>query len=146
MADLLTERALKWLRCTVERLMKDMGSKSVVRGRKIRTTIPDESADRTAYLVGKNFTTLRPNQLWVADLTYVAVRSGFVYAAFVIDTFARFIVGWQVSRSLKTDLVLDALEQALYARRDTKGLIHLERPWVLGTFPYATRKGCAKQE
>jgi transposase InsO family protein len=60
----------------------------------------------------------------VADLTYVAVRSGFVYAAFVIDIFARFIVGWQVSRSLKTDLVLDALEQALYARRDTKGLVH----------------------
>lgn len=95
-------------------------------------------------LVGKNFTTLRPNQLWAADLTYVAVRSGFVYAAFVIDTFARFIVGWQVSRSLKTDLVLDALEQALYARRDTKGLIHLERLWVLGIFPYATRKGYVK--
>jgi len=81
--------------------MKDMGSKSVVRGRKIRTTIPDESANRTADLVGKNFTALRPNQLWVADLTYVAVRSGFVYAAFVIDTFARFIVGWRILEVFK---------------------------------------------
>ena len=120
----LDREGIKVARCTVERLMKDMGLKGVVRGRKIRTTIPDESANRPADLVGKNFTALRPNQLWVADLTYVAVCSGFVYAAFVIDTFARFIVGWQVSRSLKTDLVLDALEQALYARRDTKGLVH----------------------
>ncbi len=121
--------------------MKDMGLKGVVRGRKIRTTIPDESANKPADLVGKNFTALRPNQLWVADLTYVATWSSFVYVAFVIDTFARFIVGWQVSRSLKTDLVLDALEQALYARRDTKGLVHLERPWV--SIPFHTLYGKA---
>jgi transposase InsO family protein len=96
MADLLTERALKWLRCTVERLMKDMGLKRVVRGRKIRTTIPDESANRPADLVCRNFTALCPNQLWVADLTYVATWSSFVYVAFVIDIFARFIVGWRI--------------------------------------------------
>jgi len=120
----LNREGIKVARCTVERLMKDMGLKGVVRGRKLRTTIADESLARPADLVCRNFTALRPNQLWVADLTYVAVRSGFVYAAFVIDIFARFIVGWQVSRSLKTDLVLDALEQALYVRRDTKGLVH----------------------
>lgn len=147
MADLLTERTLNWLRCTVKRLMKDMGSKSVVRGRKIRTTIPDESASRPADLVGKNFTTLRPNQLWVADLTYVAVRSGFVYAAFVIDTFARFIVGWKVfvvfkdgprARRLKTSSIC----QEGYERVDSPQATL----WVLGIFPYTTRKGCAKQE
>ena len=120
----LNREGIKVARCTVERLMKDMGLKGVIRGRKIRTTIPDESANRPADLVCRNFIALRPNQLWVADLTYVAMYSGFAYVAFVIDVFARFIVGWQVSRSLKTDLVLDALEQALYARRDTKGLIH----------------------
>ena len=81
--------------------MKDMGLKGVIRGRKLRTTIADESLARPADLVGKNFTALRPNQLWVADLTYVAVRSGFVYAAFVIDTFARFIVGWRILEVFK---------------------------------------------
>ena len=76
--------------------MKDMGLKRVVRGRKIRTTIPDESANRPADLVCRNFTALCPNQLWVADLTYVATWSSFVYVAFVIDIFARFIVGWRI--------------------------------------------------
>ena len=97
----LDREGIKVARCTVERLMKDMGLKGVVRGRKIRTTIPDESANRPADLVCRNFTALRPNQLWVADLTYVAVRSGFVYAAFVIDTFARFIVGWRILEVFK---------------------------------------------
>jgi len=111
-------------RCTVERLMRQMGLQGVVRGRKPRTTVPDELADRPADLVDRNFTADRPNQLWVADLTYVATWAGFVYVAFVIDVFSRMIVGWRVSRSLRSDLALDALEQALHARGDTKGLIH----------------------
>ncbi len=114
--------------------MKDMGSKSVVRGRKIRTTIPDESANRTADLVGKNFTALRPNQLWVADLTYVAVRSGFVYAALVIDTFARFIVGWQIlevfkdgprARRLRTGSICQEGYERVDSPRATMGLGYL---------------------
>jgi putative transposase len=111
-------------RCTVERLMRQMGLQGVVRGRKPRTTIPDDLADRPLDLVDRNFTADRPNQLWVADLTYVATWAGFVYVAFVVDVFSRMIVGWRVSRSLRSDLALDALEQALHARGDTKGLIH----------------------
>ena len=90
-----------------------------VRGRKFKTTIPDEAAARPADLVSRDFTADRPNELWVADLTYVATWRGFVYVAFVIDVFSRTIVGWRASRSLRTDLALDALEQALYARPDT---------------------------
>ncbi len=111
-------------RCTTERLMRQLGLRGVVRGRKARTTIPDDLADRPADLVDRKFTADRPNQLWVADLTYVATWAGFVYVAFVVDVFSRMIVGWRVSRSLRSDLALDALEQALYARGDTKGLIH----------------------
>lgn len=111
-------------RCTVERLMRQEGLRGVVRGRKTRTTIPDELADRPADLVDRNFTAERPNQLWVADLTYVATWAGFAYVAFVVDVYSRMIVGWRVSRSLRSDLALDALEQALHARRDTEGLIH----------------------
>ncbi len=111
-------------RCTVERLMRDMGLQGVVRGRKFKTTIPDESAARPADLVNRDFTTEAPNRLWVADLTYVRTKSGFVYVAFVTDVFSRNIVGWCASTSLKTDLPLNALEQALYAREDAKGLIH----------------------
>jgi transposase InsO family protein len=104
--------------------MQQMGLQGVVRGRKPRTTVPDDLADRPADLVDRNFTADQPNQLWVADLTYVATWAGFVYVAFVIDVFSRMIVGWRVSRSLRSDLALDALEQALHARGDTKGLIH----------------------
>jgi transposase InsO family protein len=111
-------------RCTVERLMRAMGLQGVVRGKKFRTTIPDEEAARPADLVNREFTATAPNQLWVADLTYVATWAGFVYVAFVIDAFSRSIVGWRVSSSLRTDLVLDALEQALYARPDADGLVH----------------------
>lgn len=111
-------------RCTVERLMRQLGLVGVVRGRKPRTTIPDDVAARPADLVQRDFTATRPNQLWVADLTYVSTHAGFVYAAFVIDAFSRRIVGWRVSRSLRSDLALDALEQALYARRDTEKLVH----------------------
>ena len=111
-------------RCTVERLMRAMGLRGVVRGKKPQTTIPDEAALRPPDLVGRDFTATRPNQLWVADLSYVATWSGFVYVAFVIDVFSRKIVGWRVMNSLKTDIALDALEQALWARSDTDGLIH----------------------
>jgi len=111
-------------RCTIERLMRAMGLQGAIRGRKFKTTIPDEAAARPADLVQRSFTAMRPNQLWVADLTYVATGTGFVFVAFVIDVFARRIVGWRVATSLATDLALDALEQALYARPDRDGLVH----------------------
>jgi putative transposase len=111
-------------RCTVERLMRQLGLAGVVRGRKTRTTISDEAEARPADLVQRDFTATRPNQLWVADLTYVVTWAGFVYVAFVIDVFSRRIVGWRVSRSLRSDLALDALEQALYARPDIERLVH----------------------
>jgi len=112
-------------RCTVERLMASLGLRGAVRGKTRRTTIPDEAAPRPADLVERNFSATRPNQLWVADLTYVATWSGFVYTSFVIDAFSRFIVGWQVSRSLRTDLALDALEMGIWARQgELDGLVH----------------------
>lgn len=120
----LQREGLPVARCTVERLMRRMGIQGVVRGRRQKTTIPDEAAARPADLVKRDFTAERPNQLWVADLTYVATWSGFVYVAFVIDVYARMIVGWRVSRSLRSDLALDALEQALWARPEIDGLIH----------------------
>ncbi len=115
-------------RCTVARLMKSTGLQGVRRGRRCRTTIPDESAHRPADLVKRQFRAERPNQLWVADFTYVATWSGFVYVAFVVDVFARRIVGWRVAGSMRTDLVLDALEQALWSRARREGLIcHSDR-------------------
>ena len=104
-------------RCTVERLMGDLGLQGVVRGRRVRTTIPDEAAARPADLVQRNFHPVAPNRLWVADLTYVRTWAGFAYVAFIIDAYARYIVGWHVSRSLHTDVVLTALEQALWVRK-----------------------------
>ena len=95
-----------------------------MRGAKCRTTIVDDALMRPFDLVNREFTATRPNQLWVADITFVATWSGFVYVAFIIDVFARRIVGWRVSRSLHTDLVLDALEQALWSRTGTDGLVH----------------------
>jgi transposase InsO family protein len=112
-------------RCTVERLMAQMGLKGVVRGRAFkRTTVADGSAQRPADLVRRDFTADRPNRLWVADLTYVATWAGFAYVAFVVDAFSRRIVGWRVSSSLRSDLALDALDQALAARPDLDGLVH----------------------
>jgi len=111
-------------RCTVERLMRAQGLKGVRRGRRCKTTIPDDVAVRPMDLVNRQFTAVRPDQLWVADFTYVATWSGFVYVAFVIDVFARRIVGWRAARSMQTDLVLDALEQALWSRRTRGGLVH----------------------
>jgi len=111
-------------RCTVERLMCKIGLQGVVRGKRRITTIADAEADRPRDLVKRQFQATRPNELWVADFTYVATWSGVVYVAFVIDVFSRCIVGWRVARSMQTDLVLDALEQALWSRSDTAGLVH----------------------
>jgi putative transposase len=114
-------------RCTVARLMAGMGLKGAGRGRKfVRTTIADEAARRPQDLVTRQFRATAPNQLWVADLTYVATWRGFVYVAFVIDVFARRIVGWRASSSLRSELALDALDQALYDRPITESprLIH----------------------
>jgi transposase InsO family protein len=112
-------------RCTVERLMRVSGLRGAVRGRAFRvTTEADLEAVRPPDLVQREFRAERPNQLWVADLTYVATWAGFVYVAFVIDVFARSIVGWRVSNSLRSDLALDALEQALHARAPADDLVH----------------------
>jgi len=113
-------------RCTVTRLMRQMGLRGVVRGRTFKTTIPELKAERPPDLVARNFTVDRPNRLWVADLTYVATWRGFVYVAFVIDAYSRRIVGWRVSNSLRTDLALDALEQAIYDRShaEIERLVH----------------------
>jgi putative transposase len=111
---------LREARCRVRRLMRAMGIAGAVRGRAwITTTQASPEADRPRDLVDRNFTATRPNQLWVSDFTYIATWRGFVYVAFVIDVFARRIVGWRASASLHTDLALDALEQAIYDRCDT---------------------------
>jgi len=118
---------LRAARCRVRRLMRDMGLSGAVRGRAWTTTTQSKStADQPRDLVDRQFTATRPNQLWVSDFTYVATWRGFVYVAFVIDVFARRIVGWRVSSSLATDFVLDALEQAIYDRCDATpdGLVH----------------------
>jgi putative transposase len=114
-------------RCTVERLMRQLGLRGVVRGKtKVRTTIGDEASTRPLDLVARQFRAPAPNRLWGADLTYVKTHSGWVYVAFVVDVCSRYVVGWQVSRSLRTDLALDALEMALWSRRtqEIAGLIH----------------------
>ena len=118
---------LRAARCRVRRLMRAMGLAGVVRGRAwITTTDSDPEASRPRDLVDRQFTATRPNQLWVSDFTYVATWRGFVYVAFVIDVFARRIVGWRVASSLHTDFVLDALEQAIYDRCGdaADGLVH----------------------
>ncbi len=113
-------------RCTVARLMKTMGLQGVIRGRRVRTTISDKAAPCPLDRVNRQFKAPRPNVLWVSDFTYVATWAGFVYVAFVIDAYARRIVGWRVSRSAHAGFVLDALEQALHDRRPVSGsgLVH----------------------
>ena len=112
-------------RCTVARLMRRMGLQGAVRGRRVKTTAPVADAERPADRVNRDFTVSRPDALWVSDLTYVATWRGFVYTAFVIDAYARRIVGWRVSNALRTELALDALEQALHARDLERGtLVH----------------------
>ena len=111
-------------RCTVERLMRQLGIQGVKRGARHVTTIPAQDVDKPEDLVNREFHAERPNQLWVADFTYVSTWSGFVYVAFVIDVFSRRIVGWRALNSMSTTLVLDALEQALWARGKPRGVIH----------------------
>jgi transposase InsO family protein len=112
-------------RCTVERLMRRVGLRGAVRGKETRTTIANKAAPCPADKVNRQFRAPQPNALWVSDFTYVATWQGFVYVAFIIDVFARRIVGWRVSRTAHADFVLDALEQALHDRRPAKGgLIH----------------------
>ena len=103
-------------RCTVERLMRDLGLRGVVRGKPKRTTVADTAVQRPRDLVERRFSAVAPNRLWVADLTYVRTWSGFIYVAFVTDAYSRRIVGWQASRSLRSDLALHALEQAIWER------------------------------
>jgi putative transposase len=113
-------------RCTVERLMRDMGLAGVIRGKPVRTTISDKAAPCPLDHVNRQFHALAPNRLWVSDFTYVSTWGGFVYVAFVIDVYARYIVGWRVSRTAHANFVLDALEQALHDRRPVHrgGLVH----------------------
>ena len=107
------------------RLMRLLALEGVTRGKKRRTTIPDPQAERPADLVKRNFRATEPNRLWVADITYVPTWSGFCYVSFVTDVFSRMIVGWQVSTTLRAELALDALEQAIWRRgREVSGLIH----------------------
>lgn len=113
-------------RCTVERLMRQLGLRGAMRGKRVRTTVPDAKAPCPLDRVDRQFQAERPNQLWVSDFTHFSTWQGMVYVAFVVDVYARFIVGWRVSSSMRTDFVLDALEQALYARKPERGgvLIH----------------------
>ena len=112
-------------RCTVERLMRCLGLEGVRRGKTVRTTMPDTSVPCPLDRVNRQFQADRPNQLWVSDFTYVSTWQGWLYVAFIVDVFARRIVGWRVSTNMTTDFVLDALEQALYDRQpDPDALIH----------------------
>ena len=121
----LNREGISAARCTVERLMRRMGLAGAVRGKTVKTTISDKKSPCPLDKVNRIFKADSPNQLWVADFTYVATWNGFVYVAFIIDVFARYIVGWRVSTTAQTGFVLDALEQALYQRRPSKGtLIH----------------------
>jgi transposase InsO family protein len=120
----LNREQIRVAKCTVERLMRRDGLRGVVHGRRRRTTIPALLGERPLDRVQRQFIAQHPNELWIADFTFVATWGGFVYVAFVIDVFARHIVGWRVSRSMHTELVLDALEQALHSRQPNSGLIH----------------------
>lgn len=114
--QLLRERQTT-ARCTAERLMRIRGLQGVTRGKAVKTTQADPSNNNPGDLVKHQFTAERPNQLWVADFTFVSTWQGFAYVAFIVDVYSRFIVGWRVSRHMRTEFVLDALEQALQARR-----------------------------
>jgi putative transposase len=129
-------------RCTVERLMHRLGLRGAMRGKGVRTTVADPKAPCPQDRVNRVFRAERPNQLWVSDFTYVSTWQGFVYVAFVIDVFARCIVGWRVSSSMHTDFVLDALEQALFARqsgRDGELIHHSDRGSQYVSIRYSQR-------
>jgi putative transposase len=122
----LGREGIEVARCTVARLMRDMGLRGIVRGKETRTTIADKARPCPLDRVNRQFRAPRPNALWLSDFTYVATWQGFAYVAFVIDAFARRIVGWRVSRTAHAGLALDALEQALHDRRPARGggLVH----------------------
>jgi len=122
----MNREAIPVARCTVERLMARLGLQGARRGKTVRTTTPDRSVLCPLDRVNRQFVAHRPNQLWVSDFTYVSTWQGWLYVAFVVDVFARHIVGWRVSRTMTTDFVLDALEQALYARQPdgSERLVH----------------------
>jgi putative transposase len=125
----LNREGIPVARCTVERLMRGLGLHGVRRGQRVVTTRPDPAATRPADLVNRRFRPTAPNRLWVADYTYVSTWSGMVYVAFVIDAYARRILGWRASTSMRTDLVLDTIEQAIWTRQrdgitDLAGLVH----------------------
>lgn len=128
-------------RCTVARLMADMGLVGVQRGKKARTTVADPAAPRPPDLVQRRFVADRPNQLWVADITYVSTWEGWLYVAFVLDVHSRVIVGWQVADHLRTDLVLDAMEMALWRRDTTNGglVCHTDAGCQYTSFRYSER-------
>ncbi len=129
-------------RCTVERLMRRLGVHGVIRGKAHRTTYSDSKTACPLDHVNRQFKADRPNQLWVSDFTYVSTWQGWLYVAFVVDVFARRIVGWRVSRSMTTDFVLDALEQALYARqpeRDSQLIHHSDRGSQYVSIRYSER-------
>ena len=129
-------------RCTVERLMKRMGLRGVRRGKAVRTTLADKTAACPLDKVNRQFKADRPHQLWVSDFTYVSTWQGWLYVAFVIDVFARRIVGWRASRSMRTDFVLDALEQALYSRqpeRNSSWIHHSDRGSQYVSIRYSER-------
>ena len=152
----MNRQGIEVARCTVARLMREMGLRGVVRGKAFKTTMGDETQERPADLVDRKFEASRPNQLWVSDLTYVRTVMGFVFVAFVIDVFSRRIVGWSASRSLRTELALEALEQAIFDRQtdDDERLIHhsdrgvqylsfryTERLWEAGIEPSVGSRG-----
>lgn len=139
----LNREGISVARCTVERLMRQEGLRGLVRGGYKSTTTPAKGPESRPDLVDRDFSATRPNQLWVADLTYVRTNSGFIYVALLIDVFSRMIVGWQVSRSLHTDLALDALEQAIWRRDDRlEDLVHhSDRGSQYTAIRYAERLG-----
>jgi len=138
----MNREGIEVARCTVERLMRRLGLRGVRRGKVVRTTISDNKAPCPLDKVNRQFQAERPNQLWVSDFTYVSTWQGWLYVAFVVDVFARRIVGWRVSSSMTTDFVLDALEQALYARqpeRDSSLVHHSDRGSQYVSIRYSER-------
>lgn len=120
----LKREGRKVARCTIERLMRKLGLRGALRGKDKVTTVSSPADSQPGDLVQRKFEASRPNQLWVADFTYVRTQQGFAYCALIVDVFARLIVGWNVARHMRSGLVLTALEQALYARQDREDLIH----------------------
>ncbi len=140
----LNREGIPVARCTVERLMKDLQLHGVRRGRRVVTTRPDARAARPADLVQRRFRPVAPNRLWVADFTYVSTWSGMVYVAFVVDAYARRILGWRASTSMRTELVLDAIEQAIWTRQregvtDLAGLTHHHDNGSQGEFNWSSQ-------